>query len=153
MAKTILKTFSIVWCVFISLDLVLNLLKEVKYLGRCDYGLIHALEYILLSCPERSLTLLPWALFLGTLLGLSQLAANNELLIMRSSNYTFFKLLKSILKIVIIIVILCEMTGEWISPYTDQLAKQLRMEALSEGKSTQTSYGTWMKYESEFIHI
>ena len=46
------------------------------------YGLLQALEYVLLTTPRRLYEMLPMAALIGCLIGLGTLASNSELTIM-----------------------------------------------------------------------
>ncbi len=79
LAFNLIRSTLLVLTLLVGLDLGINLLRELDDLGTGRYDLLTALQYLALTLPRRSLDALPAALLLGGLLGLGNLASQQEL--------------------------------------------------------------------------
>jgi lipopolysaccharide export system permease protein len=81
---TVIKAMLVVLLAFVGLNVMFQLIDELreKYVG---YGLSQAIVYVLLTLPRRIYELIPYVAFLGTLVGLGQLANQGELTVLRAA--------------------------------------------------------------------
>ena len=86
-ARSVFNGIVVVLLAFITLVTMFTLVEELGD-DEVGYSAWHALTYVGLTMPRRIYELLPYAAFIGALVGLGQLASNSELLVMRSSGYS-----------------------------------------------------------------
>jgi len=87
-SSTVFKAMLVVLIAFVGLNIVFQLVDELreKYVG---YGFWQAVVYVLLTLPRRIYELIPYVAFLGTLVGLGQLAGQNELTVLRAAGVSW----------------------------------------------------------------
>ena len=93
-SSTVFKAMLVVLIAFVGLNIVFQLVDELreKYVG---YGFWQAVVYVLLTLPRRIYELIPYVAFLGTLVGLGQLAGQNELTVLRAAGVSVRRLFTS----------------------------------------------------------
>ena len=93
-SSTVLKAMLVVLIAFAGLNIVFQLVDELreKYVG---YGLGQAVIYVMLTLPRRVYELIPYVAFLGTLVGLGQLASQNEITVLRAAGVSVRRLFTS----------------------------------------------------------
>jgi len=125
-------------------------LEELNDVGKRDYTISIALNYIALLLPSFFNLLLILGLMIGVVFSLGQLNTNKELqifqvasiskknIVYKSIKYTFF------ISVVLIIVL------EIISPFTSKLADQIKRQA--QGKPLISQSGAlWLKINDKFV--
>ncbi len=136
----------------VSLDLLFALLTEVEEL-RASYQLPQAIEFVLLTAPRRLYDMLPTGTLLGCLIALGALANNSELVVMRASGVSLLQILWATLRPVLLVALVGFLVGEYVAPYTEQIAQSSRAVALGSGKALYSRYGVWHREGSEYIHV
>ena len=117
-----------------------------------DYGALQALLYIGLTAPRRLYELLPMAVLVGCLIGLGALASNSELTVMRASGVSIGRIMVSVLKPLLVLMLVGVLVGEYVAPYTENLADSRRAVAMGSGSAVK-SKGLWHREGNDFIHI
>jgi len=150
--RTVFLAILMVLVVVLSLDLIGTFIEEMGDL-RGDYDLIEALMYILLRAPGRIYEYLPYASLIGCLAGLGILANASELVVMRAAGISVVRITWMVLKPVFIFIVLGLALGEYVTPYTDQLADSRRAVALGHQRALHTERGLWNREGDEFMYI
>ena len=78
---------ALVLIVFLALSALFTLIEELGE-DEAGYSAAAALQYTLYTLPRRAYEMLPYAAFIGALLGLGQLATHSELVVMRAAGYS-----------------------------------------------------------------
>lgn len=152
-AKQLLSMIAIVTLGLLGLDLFFYFINEIRFVGRGDYTLLSAILFILMTIPRKLVILLPWAALIGTLLSLGNLASHSELIAMRSAAISIKRIVISVMKAGVVLVVVMILLSELIAPKTEKMAQARKTMALSGGQAIQTPYGTWVRNGEEFIHI
>jgi len=150
---TLLKTTSIALIVLLALFTFLALIDQLEDTGRGNYDVITAINYVLLTLPRITYELIPIAAVIGSMTTLGILAHNSELVVMRSSGMSLFRLAYAIVKGGMIIMVFAIVLGEFIAPYCEQNAQHMRSIALTEQIALKTRNGFWSRDGSSFINI
>ncbi len=150
--NTVLLAMLVVISLTISLDLVFALADEVADTDE-NYSLINAFSYILLKIPTSVYELLPFVALGGALIGLGILASNNELVVMQAAGVSVWRIVWSVLKPTVFIMLLSLLLGEFIAPPLEQLAQSDKAIQQSSNDSISSERGTWRKLGNEYIHI
>ena len=82
--RAVLVTSAVVLFAFVALTSIFNLVEELRGDGGA-YQFQEALWYVALTTPRRVYELLPFVVFLGSLIGLGTLASHSELVVLRAA--------------------------------------------------------------------
>jgi len=151
---TVLAGILIVLLVLVGLFSFFSFIDEVDDIGKHDYGLWQAIQYVVLEIPRNIYDVFPSAVLLGSLLGLGQLANNSELTVMRAAGISILRITFSVLKFGLILTIIAMIIGETLAPVSGQYAKTMRTVAQSQGQQIGFSLqGFWARDGDDFINI
>jgi lipopolysaccharide export system permease protein len=81
------------------------------------------------------------------------LAQRSELVVMQASGYTRMQVAMSVMKTAIPLVLLTMAIGEWVAPQGEQMARNLRAQAMYGGSLLSTQQGMWAKDGNNYIYI
>jgi lipopolysaccharide export system permease protein len=126
---------------------------ELDAVGKGDYTLVGAAQYVLLSLPRLTYQLFPVVALLGSVIGLGLLAGNNELLVMRAAGVSVGRITYSVMKVGVLWMIMAVILGEFVAPVSDRYAKSMHSAALSQRFAMTSQNGLWARDGTEFIHI
>ncbi len=126
---------------------------ELDAVGKGDYTLAGAGQYVLLSMPRLAYQLFPIVALLGSVIGLGILAGNNELLVMRAAGVSVARITLSVMKVGLLWMIVAVILGEFVAPVTDRYAKSMHSAALSGRFAMTSQNGLWARDGRTFIHI
>ena len=118
---------------------------EVNQIGRADYTVWAAMQYSLLRIPQHIYELFPISMLLGSMLGLGWLANHNELVIIRMAGVSLLRIVGSIMKTAIMLMVIAMVIGEGIAPPLHQYASDQRIKALHGQINMNTDYGLWAR--------
>ncbi|MBL4573805.1 MAG: LPS export ABC transporter permease LptG [Gammaproteobacteria bacterium] len=150
--NTVLLAMLVVVSLIISIDLIFALAEEIADTDE-NYSLVNALSFILLTLPTSIYELLPFTALGGALIGLGILASNNELIVLQTAGVTVWRIVWSVLKPTMLIMLLSLLLGEFIAPPLEQLAQSNKAVQQSGNDSIGSQQGTWRKVGNEYIHI
>ncbi len=150
--NTVLLSMLVVILLIVSVDLVFALAEE---LGDTDenYTMLNALSFVLLTMPTSIYELLPFTALGGALFGLGVLASNNELVVMQAAGVSVWRIVGSVLKPTLLIMLASLLLGEFISPPLEQSAQSNKAVLQSGNASISSAQGTWRRVGDEYIHI
>jgi lipopolysaccharide export system permease protein len=151
--KTVLSATLLAWLVVSVLDALFTLLGELGDIGRGDYGLADALMYVLLGLPMRAWQAFPMAALIGVVLGLGNLAAQFELDALRLAGCSPRRLTLAVMQTGLVLLLVALILGEGWAPHGEQLAQQLRREAIYAGVGAQPGAGFWVRDGQRFIQV
>ncbi|WP_372654139.1 LPS export ABC transporter permease LptG [Alcanivorax borkumensis] len=138
--------------IIVGLDCLFGFIYELEFL-RGNYQVMEALQFILTTTPRRFYEYMPMAILLGTLIGLSLLANSGELSVIRAAGVSTLKVSWLVLRPVLMLIILSIPLGEYLTPYSEQVAQSNRSMAEGGGEALRSKYGYWHREGPEFIHI
>ncbi len=151
-ARSVIGAIALVLLVVLCLDLIGTLIDQLTSL-RGNYTLAEAFIYTGLSSFRRIYEYLPFACLIGCLVGLGLLANNSELTVMRAAGVSVGRITWMVLKPVLLFIALGLTLGEYVTPYTDQLAESRRAIALGDSRGLQAQQGMWNREGNEFMHF
>ena len=140
-------------CVFLALFTFVSLVDELGDVGKGDYTVARAFEYMLLTLPQRGFLLFPFAALIGTLVGLGTLSSNSELTVMRASGLSAARISISVLTAGLMLAIVSMLVGEFVAPSSERLAHERRSVAISSRIDVNANYGFWVREGSSFVNI
>lgn len=132
---------------------LVEFLDDLSDVGKGRYTMQAAVEYMLLTTPNRIFILFPIAGVIGSLIGLGSLAAHRELVVIRATGISSLRIAGAAMKAAAVLVLASVLVGEVVSPYTEQLAYQRRASALSDDQALGTGKGFWVRDGNTFINV
>ncbi len=150
---TVTTTTLIVMAVLLSLFTVTTFVGELDDVGKGNYGLWEATQYVFLTLPRLAYQLFPSVALLGSIIGLGILASNSELLVLRASGVSLARIVGSVMKIGVVLVIVTTLLGEAVAPISERYAQNMRSQALTDKIALKTRGGFWARDGEHFVHI
>ena len=144
---------ALVFAALVMLFAFLDLVEQMKDLGRGAYDLRRVLIYVLLSVPDHVYGLFPVAALIGTLFALAQLVAGSEYTVMRTSGVSTARFATTLAGIGLIFAVLTIVIGEYVAPPSQQLAQRLRSQAITGLVAQEFRSGLWIKDDRGFINV
>jgi lipopolysaccharide export system permease protein len=139
--------------VLMALFSFVTFIGEQDSIGQANYGLLQAMQYVLMMTPRMAYQLLPLAALLGSLVGLGMLASQNELLVMRSAGISLQRIVVAVMKAGALLMLLAILLSELVVSQSDQAAREMRASALSSQVAHRTTDGFWTRNENSYINV
>ena len=141
----------VVLFIFAALSGFVDFISQSDDIGIGEYDVYKALQYTLLKLPSSVFQLIPIIVLIGSLIGLGNLSKNNEITVLLSSGFSFFRLSVSTLFSGLILCFLTISFGEYLAPPMERLADQTRTKSKYNLESIGESKGFWVKEENKII--
>lgn len=152
-AKTLILQVLLVLAVLLGLFVFVTFLDQLGELGRGDFTMIDALKYVVLTIPRTVYDLFPMVGLLGTMLAMSHLAQDSELVVLRSSGLSLFRITGSVLKVGVVMALIAVLLGEFVTPWSETAAQRTRAEALQRNIQQQGNRGLWLRDDQTYVNI
>lgn len=151
-SSTVLSSILIVLLVMVTLNAMAAIIDGVGDI-RADFTFLAMLAYVGTTLPATIYQNIPFSALIGCLVGLGLLASNSELVVMRASGVSVLRIVGFVLKPIILVIVAGTLIGEYLVPYTDQLAEGRK--ALLQGRQQHmaSASGMWNKEDNEFVHV
>lgn len=143
----------IVLAVLLALYFFSLFITELDSVGRGNYTVLHALAYTLLLIPRQIYELFPMVALIGSMLGLGALASNSELTVIRAAGVSIRRVLGSVLKVGLVLVVVVAILGEVVGPWLEKRALAWRASLMEENVTVQTQGGLWARDGNTFFQI
>ena len=151
--QAVISGVASVLVIFVVLFELFAFVGEVGNTGRADYTVWAAIQYSLLLIPQHIYELFPLSMLLGTMLGLGRLANSNELVVIRMAGVSLLRIVGSIMKTAMVLMLLALLIGEGLGPPLHKYAKEQRIKALKVHVNMNTKYGMWARDASTYINV
>jgi lipopolysaccharide export system permease protein len=151
----LIQGFIVVLVVLVSVFSFLDFAEELDDIAVGNYNAIDVLSFVLLTVPERALWLVPVSALLGSLLALSLLDHHNELTVMRSAGISSRRIMWSVVKTAIGLIVVVIIFAQFISPVLGERAWRDRALAIAGDVVLRKDSGTnfWFRDGRRFISI
>ncbi len=151
--RTIIATSFLTLSTLVGLSAIIKYVEQLRKVGRGTYDLVQALYFVLLGVPRDVEMFFPMAALLGSLIALGMLASSSELTVMQAAGVSKLDIGLSVLKTAVPLMLVVMALGEWGSPQTIKMARELRAFSVSGGKMVSVRSGVWAKDGDNFIYI
>ncbi len=151
--KTLLSFTLVVLVIWLGMYSFFNFLSEMSSIGQVNYTSLEAFRYIALQIPEVAYKHASPVILLGCVLGMGHLATTNQLLVLRISGMSIYKLTMSTIKTALIFVIAVIAIGEIFAPIASEEAERGRSKALGIAIASQSQEGFWIRDGESFINV
>lgn len=144
-------TFAAMLGVILILLTVQMLFVFLGQLGdlNAHYRIGSALYFVLLQIPENLYAILPIGALIGAVVGLGALATNSELIVMRASGVSVWRIVVWVLRPALIFGLVAVALSQWLIPPANIAANAVR----SGVKQDTAVHGYWHKEGQEFSFI
>ncbi len=153
LAKEVLLASLLVLAGLLALFLVFDFIRELGEVGKPGYTLLRILMLVVLSLPSHAYVVFPLALLIGTLLALSRLSLQSEISVMRVSGLSLARLAVLVASLGGVMAAGLFAFGEFVVPYSENMAKRLRLQASTSVVAQEFRSGFWVKDERSFVNI
>ena len=137
--------------VLLSLTGVITFVDELDSVDGRRYGVAGALEFVLLTLPRQAFVLFPLAAVIGALVGLGTLTATAELAVVRAAGVSIGRIVGSVLKGGLVLVVVAMLFGEVLAPYCERLAQARRTAALDDRSGQED--GFWIRDGRRYVNV
>jgi lipopolysaccharide export system permease protein len=121
--------------------------------GKGNYTSSNAIAYTSLILPRLAYELIAPAALLGCLIGLGGMANSSELIAMRAAGISRGRILLSVMKVGLLMLLVVLMMGEFLAPASELKAQKIRSEAMASHAAFRSSFGFWAKSGSSYINV
>ena len=151
--KTLLSFTLVVLVIWLGIYSFFNFLSEMSSVGQVNYTTLEAFRYIALQIPEVAYKHASPVILLGCVLGMGHLATTSQLLVLRVSGLSIFKLTMLTIKTALIFVMAIIAIGEIVAPIASDEAERGRSIALDLSIASQSQEGFWIRDGENFINV
>lgn len=155
-------TRHLVWRVLVGIGLValavvsiltlVDLIDEARRVHPGGYSFADALWVIALTTPQRIYEVLPVSVFIGSLLSLGQLVADNEMTALRASGMGVWWLSGRLLSVGLLLALVTILIGEKVAPVGVESAWDIRHQSREEGPGEEAQ-GLWIRKGDRYFHV
>lgn len=151
--KILLRHILVTIVVLLGLFVFVTFIDELGNLDKGSYGIAQILQYVILSIPKILYEVFPMAALIGSILGLSVLARDSELIVMRAAGVSVQRIVLSVLKVGLMLAVVATIMGEIISPYTETKAQKIRAESMQTNIGQEQNTGLWLRDDNTYVNI
>jgi lipopolysaccharide export system permease protein len=137
--------------------LLLLLQVVFAYLGQLgelkdNYQAWDALRYVLWDAPRNLYQLLPVSALIGAVVGLGSLASSSELIVMRASGVSLWRIVGWVLRPAVLLMLASLALSEWVVPYASEQAKVVRSQA-NKTAAVGEVRGYWVRDNNRYVRV
>ena len=151
--KTILSYTFVVMLVWLCIYSLFNFLSELSSVGKANYTILEAFQYIVLQMPEVAYDQSSALILLGCILGMGHLASTGQLLIFRVSGESVLRITWLTLKIAMLFLFILVLIGETFAQTLTHYAESERSDALGQSSFSGSQDGFWIRDGDNFINV
>lgn len=153
LARQILWYTLLVMAVLLTLSALFVFLGQQDDVGVGTYGMGDALFFTLLNTPQQFFELLPIGALIGALVGLGNLARGSELIVIRASGVSVWRVAGTAALAGTILLVFGALLGEFLAPPLQNYARQLKTFGKFSKLSFASGSGAWVKEGNRIISI
>jgi lipopolysaccharide export system permease protein len=150
-SRTVFQSILLTLIVFIALFFIFGLIGQLDNVNE-TYTTFEALRFIVYTIPNGLYDFIPYACLIGCLAGLGLLATSSELVIVRTAGISVKRIAWMALRPAFIFILIALIVGEFVSPYTEQVAENRRVYLKYNLKET-TPQQLWNREGNEFMYV
>lgn len=151
-ASHVLSAVAVVLLIVVGIDLMSALIDGTGDLSD-RFTFYELLQYLVLTTPRRLYEMVPISALIGCLIGLGSLASHSELTVMRAAGYSTARIIGSVFKPVLLLIVLTMLLGQFVVPVAEKTAVTQRAIAMAQSGKARLDEGAWHRDGNEFIHI
>lgn len=133
-----------------GLQILFTYLGELGELKE-HYTAWNALQYIFWRTPDYINQIIPISALIGAVVGLGSMASNSELVILRASGISLWRIVAWVMRPALVLIGLTFILNEWVIPYSSEQAKQAKYHQQTAQLGEVRGY--WTKEGQNFIYV
>lgn len=126
---------------------LVDFIDEARRVRADGYSFAEALWVIVLTTPQRVYEVLPVSVFIGSLLSLGQLAADNEMTAMRTAGLGIWRVARPLLLLGLLLALATILIGEKLAPPGVEAAWSLKRQYRAD------SAGLWIRKDGNYVRV
>jgi lipopolysaccharide export system permease protein len=143
--RTVLAYTALVMLVLTALGALFMFIGQQDDIGTGSYTATQAILFVALNLPSYMVQFLPVAGLIGSLLGLGNLARGSELVVMRASGVTTWRMCAWLGLAGVILAAFMFVIGEYVAPPLGQYARQMKVFSKFDEFSPGGKRGSWVR--------
>ena len=151
--RSVLVGVGMVVFVLLSLGGLFLLIGQQDDIGVGRYTALAALQFVLLNLPQQAWELLPISALIGALIGLGNLARGSELIVMRTSGLSVWRIARPVALAGLLLALTGALIGEVIGPPLEQYARQQKAFAKFNDVSVAGSGDAWVRDGNLLVNV
>ena len=151
--RNVLAYTALVMAVFLILIGLYLFLNQTDEVGTGRYDVLAALVVVACRLPQQAFDLLPIGALMGSLLALGNLARGSELIVMRASGVSVFRLARWVSVAGAILMVITWGLGDYVAPQAERFADRYKTLAKTNQYSTLGSEDLWAKDGNVFLSV
>lgn len=152
-AYSVAVNTGLVLLALVGLFSFISVIEELRHVGKGNYGVLQAVQYTGLKLPGLVYQIFPMAALIGGVIGLGVLAEGNELTVMRAAGVSLARIVWSVMRIGLLLIVVNTSIGEWVVPISDGYADIQRSFALSKKIYRRGASGLWARDGLDYVNI
>jgi lipopolysaccharide export system permease protein len=152
-AREVLAASALAMLVLAALFLFFDFIAELSDAHSATYTPFLATLFVAMNLPSRIYELMPLAVLIGSLFAWSRLSVGSEFSVMRSGGLATSRLVGWMLLLGFGIGLFTLLFGEYVTPYAERAAQQMKVRATSGIVAQEFPTGLWAKDGRTFINI
>lgn len=153
LVKNLLSAILIMIVLVVGIDICVTFMVEQSDIGKGDYTTLNAFQFAILTTPAHIVSGFPVICLVGTVIGISLLNHNNEMVIIRTNGYSLFKICFIAVITSFFMALAMLAVNQWLAPWGKQTAEINKAIAKSGGHALHNKYGFWLRASGDFVHI
>src|SRR3989338_2373845 len=152
-ARAIFMSTLMVSVVIVGIESFLTLIQEFRYVGENHYGMAQVFLFVPMQLPAQFYQVFPIAGFIGALIGLGRLSSTSQLIVMRASGVSVFRIAWSVMKAAILMIIIVKVMGEIGGSVLQQAAATTRQHDLFPLTDSSLLHSIWLHDGNSYTYI
>lgn len=141
----------LVLVILVFLSLFFTLIQQLDNIGKGNFGALQFIQYLIMRMPSMVVDFMPLAALLGSILSLGNLASNSELIAFQTTGLSIKKFILVVLQAGFILALLSFLIADYIVPYSETQAKELKSSSIAARISMHSKRGVWIKDANNII--
>lgn len=153
LATAVLQGVAVALLALVGIAFLLTMLSQLHNIGTGHFTMGTAFFYAALTMPQTAYDMLPVATLIGAVFALGALASHQELMIMRASGASLFRLARSLSWAGLLLAVLAVVLGEFIAPPAKREAETVRAQKLYAQINAVGPGGVWLKAGADIVQV
>ncbi|MFT5572458.1 MAG: lipopolysaccharide export system permease protein [Cryomorphaceae bacterium] len=151
--KILVRHIMVTIVVLLGLFTFVSFIDELGDLDTGRYGIVQIIQFVILKIPKTLYEMFPMAALIGSILGLSVLARDSELIVMRAAGVSVQRIVLSVLRVGLGMALVAMIMGEIVSPYTETRALEVKNESMQSNIAQKEEFGVWLRDDNTYVNI
>ena len=151
--RTVLGYTALVMTILLILCGLYLFMNQQDDIGVGNYQTADAFVFMLLNLPQYAFEMLPIGALIGSLLGLGNLARSSELVVMRTSGTSLYRMSAWVASAGVMLAVLTWVVGDYVAPSLQEQAQQRKTFAKFNQVVTAGDRSAWAKEGNTFISV